>query len=197
MKSICLLIPLALLTFTAPLSRAQNPVSFQLDKGGRASLQGGTWIEAKAPCTLSVIMDGDIIKEITVAPKDVSSRTIEFTTNKAINTPNNRITTIWDDAKGEETLIVRMHAPSAKPSVTFEVMDGPITSDEEFFTKVLNLDFPGLADVKAAAARKDWTGARTAYVKYLKTRRTPVWSFDWRDKDKAESVPLHLPRPCG
>ena len=133
MKHICLFLSLALLTLTAPLCGAQSvvtattkPLTFQLDKGGRANLQGGTWIEAKAPCTLSVTMDGDIIKEITVAPKDVSSRTIEFTTNKAINTPNNRITTIWDDDKGEETLIVRMKAPSAKPSVTFEVKDGPV-----------------------------------------------------------------------
>ena len=187
MKSACLLLALASLTFAAPLSKAQNPVTFQLEKGGRANLPGGTWIEAKAPCSLSVMMDGETIKEITVTPVDVSSRTIEFTTNKAINTPNYRITTIWDDSKGEETFIVRMKAPSAKPSVTFEVKDGPITSDEEFFTEVLNLDFPGLAEVKAAAVKKDWTGARTAYVKYLKTRKTPVWSFDWRDKDKPES----------
>ena len=136
MKSACLLLALASLTFAAPLSKAQDPVSFQLEKGGRANLPGGTWIEAKAPCSLSVMMDGETIKEITVTPVDVSSRTIEFTTNKAINTPNYRITTIWDDSKGEETFIVRMKAPSAKPSVTFEVKDGPITSDEEFFTEV-------------------------------------------------------------
>ena len=65
-----------------------------------------------------------------------------------------------------------------------QVQTGPITSDEKFFCEVLNLDYPGLEEVKAAVSAKDWTAARTAYVRHLKTRRTPVWFFDWRDFDK-------------
>ncbi|MBR4517949.1 MAG: alginate lyase family protein [Victivallales bacterium] len=56
---------------------------------------------------------------------------------------------------------------------------GPRLADREFFD-CLNLDYPGLEAVKAAANAEDFAAAKTAFVKHLKTREQPRWHFDWR-----------------
>ncbi len=164
----------------------QDTLSLSFGPGGRANLKGGTWIEAATPCDLQVIMAGDQVSEIAVFPKGASNK-VELLTNKPLHMANNHVTTIWDDETGTERLIVRVPQGKVVSKDSFKIQDGPITSDEKFFSEVLNLDYPGLEGVKAAVSKKDWTAARTAYVKYLKTREKPVWSFDWRGFDKDSS----------
>lgn len=57
---------------------------------------------------------------------------------------------------------------------------GQTLTDREFFD-VLNLDYPGLEQVKANVRKNDVTKAKKEYVKYLKNRTTPKWYVDWRD----------------
>ena len=176
-------VAVSLFSFTVA---AQNVLNLSFGKGGKFNIPGGMWIESKTPCLLEVTMEDGKVSEIAVYPKDASTKEVELITNKPLHMADNRVTTIWDDELGQETLIVRLPG-GEKPVERFKIQDGPITSDEKFFSEVLNLDYPGLGDVKKAVAAKDWTAARTAYVKYLKTRKTPVWFFDWRDFDKASS----------
>lgn len=58
---------------------------------------------------------------------------------------------------------------------------GPVTNDKKFFEEYLNLDYPGLEEVKMAVAENDYPQARASYIRYLKTRTMPRWFFDWHD----------------
>lgn len=156
----------------------------------RKTLPDGTYVEALTPCELSLNVVDGVLKGITVKVADESVKVVELLSNKALHTPVDFVTTIWDEEKQQEKLLVRFANPSGTSVATtrtFAIMDGPITSDEEFYGNVLNLFYPGLEEVRRAVGAKDYKAAQKAYVKYLKTRQTPVWSFDWRDFDKASS----------
>ena len=172
----------------------QNVLSLSMGKGDRRSIAGGTWIESMTPCRLDVTMEGEKVSEIAVYPADPAAKEVKLITNQPFHMASNRVTTIWDDETGQEMVIVRLPSvenPGANldnyPVERFKIQDGPLTSDGVFFGEVLNLDYPGLEGVKAAVAGKDWSAARKAYVKYLKTRETPKWFFDWRGFDKETS----------
>ncbi|NDK15470.1 MAG: hypothetical protein GW911_25860 [Armatimonadetes bacterium] len=57
---------------------------------------------------------------------------------------------------------------------------GGLPSDEAFFTS-LDLDLPGMAEVKQAVAARDMARAREALAKHLRDRTSPKWLFDWHD----------------
>jgi len=57
-------------------------------------------------------------------------------------------------------------------------------SDKEFF-QVLNLNYPGLRDVKKYVEKNNFALAKKEYVAYLKNRKSPIWIFDWRDRGKS------------
>ena len=56
-----------------------------------------------------------------------------------------------------------------------------ILDDSTFISECLNLDYVGLEKVKSAVSQNDYDLAGREYVAYLKSRRKPVWNFDWRD----------------
>ena len=61
------------------------------------------------------------------------------------------------------------------------IMKGPRIADEEFID-ALNMDYPGMEKVKAAAEKGDLRAAKHEYVEHIKRREKPVWHFNWRDK---------------
>ena len=73
--------------------------------------------------------------------------------------------------------------------LTYPVFEGPVTDDAMLFDAI-NLDYPGLEEVKADVSRKDYPAAKKAYVRYLKGREHPRWLFDWRDvRNPANRIP--------
>lgn len=64
----------------------------------------------------------------------------------------------------------------------------PGISDEKLFG-MLDLDRPGLEKVKAAVASRDMRAAKHEFAEYLRSRKTPVWKWDWRNEPKAASDP--------
>ena len=60
-----------------------------------------------------------------------------------------------------------------------ETATGPRLTDAQFFARI-DTERPGLADVKAAAARADWAAAKRAFAQHLRTRTSPTWTFDPR-----------------
>ena len=50
---------------------------------------------------------------------------------------------------------------------------GPRCSDAEFFGEQLNLRFPGMEEVSAAAAAEDYPAARKAYAAYIRSHLRP------------------------
>ena len=69
-------------------------------------------------------------------------------------------------------------------TLTNPILDGPVTSDADLFD-ALNLDYEGMAAVKAAVGKKDYATAKKELVAYLKTREKPLWFFNWRDLQKS------------
>ncbi|NLG13308.1 MAG: hypothetical protein GX561_03765 [Lentisphaerae bacterium] len=65
-------------------------------------------------------------------------------------------------------------------------VQGPRLTDEEFFS-LINLDYPGLQNVKSAVENNDFALAKKEFVKHIKTREKPVWYFDWRKFNDPES----------
>ena len=57
-------------------------------------------------------------------------------------------------------------------------------ADEAAFFNLLDLDLPALAEVKAAVEAKDWTAAKVAWARHLKTRLAPQWLWSRRDKER-------------
>lgn len=70
--------------------------------------------------------------------------------------------------------------------LTYPIFYGPVTDDAMLFDAI-NLNYPGLETVKADVAKSDYAAAKTDYVKYLKTREYPKWTFDWRDYNNQAS----------
>ena len=66
---------------------------------------------------------------------------------------------------------VALCVSAAEPEV------GPRLTDEQFFARI-DTEQAGLADVKAAVARADWTAAKHAFAQHLRTRTSPSWTFD-------------------
>lgn len=60
---------------------------------------------------------------------------------------------------------------------------GQILTDRDFFN-VINLDYPGLEQIKKSVKEGDYGNAKKQYVNYLKQRTSPKWFFNWRDKEK-------------
>lgn len=60
-------------------------------------------------------------------------------------------------------------------------MEGPRLSDSEFFS-ALNLDYPGLEEIKQAVSNNDLAKAKSEFVKHIRNRETPKWHFDWRNR---------------
>ena len=65
----------------------------------RKTLPDGTYVEALTPCDLSLNVVDGVLKEITVKVPDESTKVVELLSNKALHTPVDFVTTIWDDAK--------------------------------------------------------------------------------------------------
>ncbi len=61
-------------------------------------------------------------------------------------------------------------------------MKGPRLTDEQFF-EAMNLDHPGLEQVREAVGRRDWAAAKREFVAHLKRREQPAWFFDWRERE--------------
>ena len=57
---------------------------------------------------------------------------------------------------------------------------GQTLTDAQFF-EALNLDYPGLAQVKNCVKRGNYKEAKKAFVQHIKNRTTPKWFVDWKD----------------
>ncbi len=66
---------------------------------------------------------------------------------------------------------------------------GPRLSEHDFFNG-LDLGLPGLEQVKEAVANEDWATAKSAFAQYFRSRETPRWFIDWREKPQPQT-----PRP--
>ena len=58
---------------------------------------------------------------------------------------------------------------------------GPRMTDRELF-EALDLDYPGLGEVKAAVETGDLPAAKTAWARHLRARESPRWFEDWRNR---------------
>lgn len=83
--------------------------------------------------------------------------------------------------------VVAVDAATPK-SVQNNSTSGPRMTDAQFFA-ALDLDNPQLAQVKAAVERNDLAAAKHAFVEQLKSRKSPKWFFDWRDKPASDKRP--------
>lgn len=137
------------------------------------------YIEAKSPCTIDLVVINDTIKKVSISSR--SNTPTKITINARLHTPDVRVTTLWNDTDSTTTLIARVPNGRLHHSISFDIKDGPITSDESFFTTCLNLNYVGLEKVREAVEKQDYFLARTCYIEYLKTRKYPVWLFDWRN----------------
>jgi len=74
---------------------------------------------------------------------------------------------------------------AAAPKYATSGRTGPALSDQQFFD-ALDLGRPDLAAVKALASKSDWPAAKHAFVEHIKTRATPQWTFDWKQREKTK-----------
>jgi hypothetical protein len=58
---------------------------------------------------------------------------------------------------------------------------GPLLTDEQFFAQ-LDLSRPDLAAVSRAVVANDTPAAKAALLEHFRSRRTPTWHFDWRER---------------
>ncbi len=70
---------------------------------------------------------------------------------------------------------------------------GPLIKDEEFFG-LLRDDIEGLAATREAAAAGDYDVAKQHLLEYMRSRETPVWTFDWRDWDQKRDPKFNTTR---
>lgn len=158
----------------------KDVISVSFNEPGRKLLSGSNYyVEANTPCSVDLIITKDTIRKITISSKNVTPVIISI--NTKLNTPDVRITTVRNDTDSITTLIARIPNSRIHHSISFDIKEGPITSDELFFTQCLTLDYPGLEKVYQAVKKKDYALARTYYIEYLKTRKTPSWFFNWQD----------------
>ena len=137
------------------------------------------YVEAKMPCAIDFVVTDGTIRKINISSKTIS--TVVVSINTRLHTPDVRVTTVWSDTDSTTTLTARIPNGRFHHSISFDIKDGPLTSDESFFTTCLNLNYVGLEKVREAVEKQDYFLARTCYIEYLKTRKYPVWFFDWHD----------------
>ncbi len=63
-------------------------------------------------------------------------------------------------------------------------------TDKQFF-EMLNLDYLGMAKVKAAVEAGDMPAAKHEFAEHLRQREKPVYTFDWRARPKLDSRPAN------
>ncbi|MCK5329148.1 MAG: hypothetical protein KAR36_11120, partial [Candidatus Latescibacteria bacterium] len=63
-----------------------------------------------------------------------------------------------------------------------------ITDDDVFGN--LRPEVDGLSDCVRAWQKRDGTGARAGFVEYFMSRKKPVWTFDWRDRNDGVQDPF-------
>ena len=90
---------------------------------------------------------------------------VRFSASGWGNTPNPQAVLVFDDFR-------LLHVP---PVV------GPRLTDAELFA-AMDLAAPGMREVKAAVDRTDWASAKAAWLDHFKSRRSPRWTIDWRDR---------------
>ena len=71
--------------------------------------------------------------------------------------------------------------PVAKPTKA-EPAFGQLMTDAELFAN-LNLDLPALADVRRAVSAGDLVAAKKALAANFRSRKSPVWTVDWRQPE--------------
>ena len=59
-------------------------------------------------------------------------------------------------------------------------------TDKEFF-EVMNLNYPGMEEVKNNVKAGDYQKAKHAFVKHLKERKSPKWFLDWKNVNREKS----------
>jgi len=57
-------------------------------------------------------------------------------------------------------------------------------NDEKSFFSALNLDTPGMENVKKAVSADDWPAAKKALLEYMRSRKPPKFSMDRWEKDE-------------
>jgi len=92
---------------------------------------------------------------------------ISFTAAGWGNTPHPESDVILDD-------LVLEYAPP---------QPGPRLSDEQFF-ELLDFSREDLSEVRDAVKVGDLEGAKKAFYHHMKSRKRPVWRFDWKDRPK-------------
>lgn len=80
------------------------------------------------------------------------------------------------------------HLPSPNPKVRNLV--GPRTTDRDFF-EALDLDYPGLEEVKREVLHHNLRDAKSEFVSHIKNRERPRWFFNWRDRPE-NPEPAHI-----
>lgn len=68
-------------------------------------------------------------------------------------------------------------------SVDYPPADIGIKDDAEFFG-LIDLDRPGLEELRDAVGRQDWEGAKTAWARHLQVRETPAWTWSRKDRER-------------
>lgn len=86
-----------------------------------------------------------------------------------------RLDTLASMMKGKEDISTLSY------QLTTPIIYGTLLSDEDFFDTI-NLDTPGLEEVKADVASGDIAGAKSDFVSYLRNRE---YRFDWNNADNS------------
>ncbi|MCK5805833.1 MAG: heparinase II/III family protein, partial [Lentisphaeria bacterium] len=68
---------------------------------------------------------------------------------------------------------------------------GPRLTDEAFF-EAMDLDLPALSKVRKAVVAGDYPAAKRAFAAHLKSRETPNWHFDWRERPRHQTRPKNV-----
>ena len=162
--------------------RSSDVISVNFPDKGRKYLSNTIYyIEANTACDIKLTITDNTIKNITISSRNTTP--VELSINARLHTPDVRVTTVWNDSNQTTTLLARVPNGRLHHSITFDIIDGPITTDEKFFSQCLNLNYPGLKKVKKAVKLKDFDAARAFYIEYLRSRKRPVWLFNWHDFD--------------
>ena len=64
-------------------------------------------------------------------------------------------------------------------------MIGPRLSDAAFF-EAIDLSRADMRAVKRTVEARDWSGARRAFAKHIRTRENPKWFSDWRNRSEPQ-----------
>ena len=87
----------------------------------------------------------------------------------------------------EVMLVTEPRGQVVEEEVRYPPADIAIKSEEEFFG-LMDLELPGLQEVRKAVEARDWTAAKTAWARHLGTREEPRWVWSRRDKERIINV---------